>query len=1067
MISLRQSNILETQKNTANNSIFKKIRKNTLIVVIIIITIVIIIIGIGLNVIRQNAVTANNNLGLSAANDAKEALISQIEETLSRLAQSKAAVSDEKFSIIAEHIRIISHTATEIKSNPGKYGRRDISYPDTSNTEGKVTVMVQISDNTNYADVKQEIDLMANIQDLLIAVQINNENVGTTYIGTEAGITVCADPDSAQKTPYFNCRTRMWYINAKAANDLIWTDVFEDYLGRGLAITCAKPFYDANGNIAGVAGMGSFLVTLNDVVVSTAIGETGFAFIMNEKGEMIISDSIKKDANGKIIRDNLLENGTFPRETAQRMISGKSGIERITLDGTEKFIAYHGLKNIPWSFAVVINVDEVIAPAVLIENNIITLKQSTLKSIGNVILIIAVFSGFALLLLILATSLVSFRLAKSLTNPIFKLTEDAALIGSGNLDHTLDIRTGDELEILANAFNKMIANIKEISAEKEFAEQSNRYKSAFLANMSHEIRTPMNAILGIAEIQIQNKNNPEEAEEAFGKIYESGDLLLKIINDILDLSKIEAGKLELFFCNYDIPSLINDTVQINRLRYDSKPIEFNLHIDANTPYNLYGDALRIKQVLNNILSNAFKYTDKGNIDFYVSAEHTAAETETDNVTIIFRVCDTGQGMTQDQIALLFDEYTRFNLEANRTTIGAGLGMSITKRLLNIMNAEIIVESIPGKGSSFTVRIPQKLVDSVVCGHELSEKLRNFDFNSSVIMKKAQFIREFMPYGSVLVVDDVETNIYVIKGMLTPYGLKIDAAYDGFEAVEKVRTGNTYDIIFMDHMMPKMDGVEAVKIIRSMGYTNDIIALTANALLGQEEMFLQNGFNGFISKPIDSRELNHCLNEFIRNKKPQDVIDEARREQLEKNPEQTENPNNLNIEKFFLNDAEKTIKVLEELNKKINSLSNEEKERYITAVHGIKSALTNIGQADLSGTAEKLEKAGRETDTQIMLSETPSLINALQSLIKKLSPKKENNSEKISDDDLSLLKEKLLIIKTSCKELDKKAAKTVLNELRQKKWSSQIETALDDISEFLLHSEFEEAAQRCAGVVSDF
>jgi len=1034
----------------AYNSIFRKIRNHSLIIIIGIMVMVSVIIGVGLFVIRQNVINANNTLGTYAANDAKQALMSQIEETLLRLAESKAAVSDEKFAKIAEHIGIISQAATDIRSNPGQYGRRSISYPDTSNTEDKVTVMVQISDNTAYADVRDEIALMANIQDLLISIQINNESVGTTYIGTEAGITICADPDSAQKTPYFNCRTRVWYINAKEANSLIWTDVFEDYLGRGLAITCAKPYYDARGNIAGVAGMGSFLTTLNDVVVGTVIGETGYAFMINEKGEIIISNTIHKDAEGRRIRENLLNSGSFPRETAERMIKGGSGIERIILDGTEKFIAYHGLTTIPWSLAVVIDMNEVIAPALQIEENIIKLKQSTLDSIGHVILFISILSVIILLLIILGTGIITSGLAKSLTMPIYKLTEDAALIGSGNLDHLLDIKTGDELEILADSFNKMIGNIKTISAEKEFAEQSSRYKSAFLANMSHEIRTPMNAILGITEIQMHNKNISSDTEEAFNKIYESGDLLLKIINDILDLSKIEAGKLELIPGNYDIPSLINDTVQLNRLRYDSKLIKFNLHVDENMPYNLNGDALRIKQVLNNVLSNAFKYTEKGQIDFYVSSEG-----ENENVTIIFRVSDTGQGMTSDQISRLFDEYTRFNIEANRTIIGAGLGMSITKRLINLMNGEITVESEPDKGSTFTVRIPQKRVDSAVCGAELSEKLSNFHYNSSVIIKKTQFIREYMPYGNILVVDDVESNIYVIKGMLTPYGLKIETASNGLEAIEKIKTGNTYDIIFMDHMMPKMDGVEAVKIIRGMGYTRFIIALTANALIGQEEMFLQNGFDDFISKPIDSRELNHCLNEFIRNKQTPEVINKARLEQLERTHENITNPVS-NIEKFFLHDAQNAVKALTGL---INnaSMNREERELYITTVHGIKSALANIGQTELSNTASMLEQAGRDADINLILSETPALINAIQSLIEKLKPAVENGSAEISEENALILKEKLLIIKTSCGQLDKRSAKIALNELRQKSWPNHINAVLDNIAVHLLHSEFSKAA----------
>ena len=1042
----------------AYNSIFSKIRKHVLFIVIAIMTLVTLIIGVGLYVIRYNVISANNILGASAANDAKLTLVKQIEDALLLLAENRAAVGDEKFANIAEHINIITQNATHIRSNPNEYGRRNISFPDTSNKDGKVTVMMQISENTSLAPLRSEIDLMANIQDLLLAIQTNNKSVGTTYISTEAGITICADPDSAQKTPYFNCRTRMWYINAKAANKQIWTDVFEDYLGRGLAITCAKPFFDARGNIAGVAGMGMFLDTLKEIVVGTVIGETGYAFMINEKSEVIISNN--KNENSMTFREKLLESKSFPKETAQRMISGKSGIERIVLDGTEKLIAYRGLTNIPWSFAVVINVDEVISPALRMEENIFNLKQTNLNSVGNVILFIGVSSVFLLLLIIFGTSYISNRLAISLTNPIFKLTEDAILIGSGKLDHLQENKTSDELEVLTDTFNIMISNIKKISAEKEFAEQSNRYKSAFLANMSHEIRTPMNAILGIAEIQMQNNSISSFVKDDFAKIYESGDLLLIIINDILDLSKIEAGKLELFPCEYDIPSLINDTAQLNRIRYENKPIIFNLHVDENTPNNLFGDALRIKQVLNNMLSNAYKYTEKGRIDFYVSSELKSE----DEVIIIFRVSDTGQGMTKDQIGIIFDEYTRFNTEANRTTIGAGLGMSITKRLLDLMKGEITVESEVNEGSIFTVRIPQKRMDSSVCGVELTENLRNFNYNNTAIAKKSQFIREYMPYGSVLVVDDVESNIYVINGMLTLYGLKIETAASGMEAINKIKSGKTYDIIFMDHMMPELDGVEAVKIIRGMQYKNYIIALTANALIGQEEMFLRNGFDGYITKPIDTRELNHCLNEFIRNKKPPEVVEEARQKQRENKQEKAAVPDNSNVIKFFLQDAKNAVNLLEALYKIINNLKStavlddDDIGLYITTVHGIKSALANIGEAGLSDTASKLEKAGRENNKDVMLAETPILISSLKFLVEKLTPKENANNAEINEADIPFLKEKLLEIKTSCDELNKKDAKKALNELKQKKWSVDISAALDKIETYLLHSEFSEASE---------
>ncbi|MDR0503880.1 MAG: response regulator [Treponema sp.] len=555
-------------------------------------------------------------------------------------------------------------------------------------------------------------------------------------------------------------------------------------------------------------------------------------------------------------------------------------------------------------------------------------------------------------------------------------------------------------------------------AEKNKAEESSRHKSAFLANMSHEIRTPMNAILGIAEIQLQNKAIPGNFAEAFSKIYESGDLLLNIINDILDISKIEAGRLELSLAKYDIPSLINDTVQLNILRYDSKPIDFTLNVDENTPVEFFGDELRIKQILNNIISNAFKYTDEGNIEFYVCAEpaqpaDAAHESAGEDVIISFRVSDTGQGMTEEQVASLFkEEYTRFNIEANRETVGTGLGMSITKRLLDIMNGTISVHSEPGKGSVFTVRLPQKRIGQAVCGSELAEKLHNFRFQSIAPRKKAEFMREHMPYGSVLVVDDVKSNIYVIKGMLLPYGLKIDSVSNGFDAIKKIEDGNVYDIVFMDHMMPKMDGIEAVKILRGMGYSKTIIALTANALSGQEKMFLDNGFDGFISKPIDSRVLNRVLNEFIRDIKPIEVIEAAGAETAQlsdgRQPQNGTVPDLLPIAaqrtvvsnelaEATIHDIENALTVLEELLPRINSQAaygstaaniGEDLQLFAITVHGVKSAFANIGEMPLSNAAFKLEEAAKNGETKVIFEETPEFLNSLRSLMKKLNSREQ-------------------------------------------------------------------------------
>ena len=410
---------------------------------------------------------------------------------------------------------------------------------------------------------------------------------------------------------------------------------------------------------------------------------------------------------------------------------------------------------------------------------------------------------------------------------------------------------------------QIVNQIRAIELYVKVAEDANRAKSAFLARMSHEIRTPLNAILGIAEIQLQNENLSEDMKGALNMIINSGTLLLGIINDILDVSRIEAGKLQLFPANYDVASLINDTVFLNMIKYENKPIEFLLNVNESIPSMLFGDELRIKQILNNLLSNAFKYTDAGEVELSVEVENPAASAD-DLVMLIFRVRDTGQGMTEEQVSQLWDDYSRFNMEANRSTEGIGLGMSITRSLIETMNGEILLESEPGKGSLFMVRLPQGNAGAPALGSEAAERLRTFRSDFTTKPKKTRIEHEPIPFGKVLVVDDMELNLYVIKGKLLPYGLHIDTATSGLDAIEKVKN-DAYDIVFMDHMMPKMDGVEATREIRKLGPEYGklpIIAITANAVSGVREMLLENGFNGFISKPIDTRELDEVLRKWM-------------------------------------------------------------------------------------------------------------------------------------------------------------------------------------------------------------
>jgi|GEM_PF-1474487 len=401
-------------------------------------------------------------------------------------------------------------------------------------------------------------------------------------------------------------------------------------------------------------------------------------------------------------------------------------------------------------------------------------------------------------------------------------------------------------------------SMKSLEAAKVQAEQANKSKSNFLATMSHEIRTPLNAIIGITQIMLQKEGLPHNCGGELEKVYSSGNSLLKIINDILDMSKIETGKLGLNPVEYCLPSLINDTVQINIVRIGDKPIKFQLEVDEGLPSRLFGDELRIKQILNNILSNAIKYTHEGLVK--MTADHTADGAG--EIILRFRVEDTGQGMTKENLSNLFAEYMRFNAEANYKTEGTGLGLPITKRLVEMMDGTISAESEYGKGSVFTVKIRQKTAGNAVIGADAARHLSAFDYTGESRAYKPLEIKE-LPHGSVLIVDDIDINLYVAEAILEPYKLNVETSASGYAAIEKIEGGKIYDIIFMDHMMPGMDGVETTQKLRAMGYKGAVIALTANALTGNDEMFIQNGFDGFISKPIDMRSMDDIIIKFVR------------------------------------------------------------------------------------------------------------------------------------------------------------------------------------------------------------
>ncbi|GHU05562.1 hypothetical protein FACS1894205_5730 [Alphaproteobacteria bacterium] len=511
---------------------------------------------------------------------------------------------------------------------------------------------------------------------------------------------------------------------------------------------------------------------------------------------------------------------------------------------------------------------------------------------------------------------------------------------------------------------------EELREAKDAAESSNRAKSAFLANMSHEIRTPMNVILGMCRLMLREDLTPLVHSRAV-EIQQSGTNLLAIINDILDFSKIESGKMEIACAEYSLASMINDVLNVARTRVMGKPVRLFAFVDPNLPNLLFGDEVRVRQIVTNLVSNAIKYTRAGTVSFSVSP----GEARGDAASLIFSIADTGIGVKEEDMGKLFSDFPRAALAKDKRE-GAGLGLSIARRLSQAMGGDISVSSVYGEGSVFTVVLPQKIADAAPIAairdpgaldvllyepHErlgkdfvralemmgvscmwvrtqsdfynalqkekrdyshifvsqaafdgagkILDKLKNratrvsiVDFGSEVLQQNVRTIptpvhsisiadalnnedaifssdqeewsqRFIAPQARILLVDDIQTNLLVAEGLLAPYQMQIDTCQSGQGAIELVRRKH-YDIIFMDYMMPEMDGIEATAAIRAIPDEDDyfrnlpIIALTANAMSGTREMFLSNGMNDYLTKPIDLVKMETTLEKWLPAEKKQ-------------------------------------------------------------------------------------------------------------------------------------------------------------------------------------------------------
>ncbi len=566
-----------------------------------------------------------------------------------------------------------------------------------------------------------------------------------------------------------------------------------------------------------------------------------------------------------------------------------------------------------------------------------------------------------------------------------------------------DLRKGRVLPLsdrMSYFLRKVSSDLQETATE---AKNANSAKTAFLSHMSHEIRTPINAVLGMDEMILRESTEPDILNYA-EDIRSAGNNLLGIVNDVLDFSKIEAGKMSIIPVEYEVASLVNDLYNTVRIRADRKGLEVRLDIDPSVPSVIFGDETRIRQVITNLLTNAVKYTEEGSVTLSIKKVRENSPEDRDSlalscpgeecpksfIRIRAEVKDTGIGIRREDINKLFDEFIRMDERRNRAVEGTGLGLNITRELLDLMGSRLFVDSVYGEGSVFSFEILQGVVRNEPVGN-INGKLKSTSHQQYHVKFTAED-------ANLLVVDDTKVNLDVIKNLLKNTKIKIDTAESGAEALELVRR-NEYDVIFLDHLMPKMDGPETLRKMMDMkdnlSSKAPVISLTANALSGARDQYLKAGFKDYLSKPVNPRELEDMLFKFI---PPEKVRTLSGQDDKKNDPglpswlfeaegiDTAAGIKSCSSADIYLIALEAFYETISENADEIEAYyRREDIENYTVKVHAVKSSARTIGALALSEKAAALEKAGHSSDLTTIRGNTEEFLKDYRAFLKILSP----------------------------------------------------------------------------------